>query len=130
MITPKSECGNDKPRWSAPKCDSMYSICTQYGRNMSDGGRLTTYVTSRYDDALGNVVLAIQNQQDGKGRLSGRSTFFKKWGKRGRLMVKVRSFIFPFLGGMGHIHIVKYCLSKYFIKRFFPKVDILQRSTA
>lgn len=51
----------------ASKSDGMLQIRT----SKSDRYRITTFVMSLHDVGVGNVVLAIQNHQDGSGRLFG-----------------------------------------------------------
>lgn len=70
MVTPKSD-GHAKVRRSAPKSDGLVPIRTP----KSDGDGKTPSVTSRHDDVMENVELAIQNQQDGSNRLSRRSIY-------------------------------------------------------
>lgn len=40
----------------------------------SDGDEIAPSVTSRHEDFMSNVELAIQNEQDGSSRMSGQST--------------------------------------------------------
>lgn len=66
--TPKID-GHTKVRWFVLKSDRNVSIRT----SKSVSGGVTPSVMSCHNDDMGNVELAIQNQQDRSDRLSKRS---------------------------------------------------------
>lgn len=45
------------------------------------------YVSSRHEDFIGNVIVAIQHEHEGSGRISGKSTI-KFWQSEGKMRDK------------------------------------------